>query len=613
MGYGRDISRYTERKRIVKDKNLGPLVSTDMTRCIHCTRCVRFGEEVQGIQELGTTGRGENMRIGTYIEHSVDHELSGNIIDLCPVGALNNKPYRYSARSWEMVQQPLVGGHDCVGSNLFAHTLRGTIKRIVPRPNEAINETWISDRDRFSYEGIYSEARLQVPRVRDDSGWRDASWEEALKAAADALGETGEGRTGILASPSATLEEGYLLGRIAEHIGTANIDYRLRRRDVRDQGADPVYPFLGMPLAELDRLDAALLVGSNVRKEAPIVAHRLRKSAVSGGRVSVVSHRELELYFPVVAQATDGLVRDLSAVARALSDASGRALPAAVESLADGAQVTDAHRAIAASLTAGERKLILLGNVAGAHEAFTELRTIAAAVAALCGATLGYLSDGANAAGLSLAGVTPHRTLKGVPREEAGLAAGEMLDAGLDSYVLLNVDPEADLAAFGAAAATGLGSAKHVIAITPFMTDSIAATATIALPAGSFAETAGTFVNVEGRWQRWQGVATPVGESRPAWKVLRVLGNLLEVPGFDFVDADQLHAAVRDAIGDVGADNAYGGVPATRSVNGADSPERALDVPIYHVDAIVRHARALQLTADGRAAAGWPASGGGAA
>jgi NADH-quinone oxidoreductase subunit G len=235
MGYGRDVSRYNDGKRVVKDKDIGPLVSTDMTRCIHCTRCVRFGEEVTGRPQLGTTERGENMKIGTYIEQSVDHEMSANIIDLCPVGALNNKPYRYSARAWEMVQRATVSPHDCVGSNMYAHVLRGTVKRIVPRENESINETWLADRDRYSYEGIYSSDRLQSPMIKEGGEWREIDWEEALNTAAERLKEADADKVGMLSSPSATVEEGHLLSRLAKHLGTKNIDHRIERRDFSDE------------------------------------------------------------------------------------------------------------------------------------------------------------------------------------------------------------------------------------------------------------------------------------------------------------------------------------------------------------------------------------------
>ncbi len=299
MGYGRDVSRYQDGKRVVKDKDIGPLVSTDMTRCIHCTRCIRFGDEVTGMPQLGAIGRTEDMLISTYVEMSIDHELSANIIDLCPVGALNNKPYRYSARAWEMSQHEAVAPHDCVGSNMYAHVLRGTVKRIVPRANECINETWLSDRDRFSYEGIYSSDRLQRPKIRENGKWHEIDWEDALERAADALRGASADKIGILASPSATLEEAHLLVRLAGHLKTANIDHRLGRRDFSDQDNDPVYPWLGCDIADIEKQGTIFVAGSNIRREAPILAHRLRKASLVGSKISFASSARHEYFFDI--------------------------------------------------------------------------------------------------------------------------------------------------------------------------------------------------------------------------------------------------------------------------------------------------------------------------
>ncbi|MEO0575192.1 MAG: NADH-quinone oxidoreductase subunit NuoG [Pseudomonadota bacterium] len=596
MGYGRDISRYTEQKRIVKDKNIGPLVSTDMTRCIHCTRCVRFGKEIQGIQELGTTGRGEQMQIGTYIEKNVDHELSGNIIDLCPVGALNNKPYRYSARSWEMTQQPMVGAHDCVGSNVFAHTLRGTIKRIVPRPNDAINETWISDRDRFSYEGIYSEDRLQSPRIRVDGEWQDTDWQTALERCATLLKDAGE-NSGFLASPSSTLEEGWLLQRLATSLGSNNIDHRLKRRDVNDQDNDPAYPFLGMPIAQLDTLDSALVIGSRLRHEAPIIAHRLRAAVVNNGaRVATLDDIESDYFFDRETVLTGSLVAELAAIVTAAASLTNSTLDGKAMAALPVADVTDAHNTIAGALQSGERSMILIGVAAQTHKALSELRWLAQQLAAMTGARLGFLSEGANSAGLSLAGVLPHRTAAGAARETSGMSAVDMLATPPQVVVTWHLEPDADFA--DASSAKALSSAT-LIACTPYFSDAIASTADVVLPIGTAAETAGTFVNVEGLAQTWQGVATPVGAARPGWKVLRVLGNLLDVSGFDYTDAAALAADALAAIDLATPDNRSGSAYTPRSVNGEDGPNALVRTAIYEGDATVRRARALQLTRDG--------------
>ncbi|NOR36396.1 MAG: NADH-quinone oxidoreductase subunit NuoG [Woeseiaceae bacterium] len=560
MGYGRDVSRYNDGKRVVKDKDIGPLVSTDMTRCIHCTRCVRFGEEVTGRPQLGTTGRGENMTIGTYIEQSVDHELSANIIDLCPVGALNNKPYRYSARAWEMEQRATVSPHDCVGSNMYAHVLRGTVKRIVPRENESINETWLADRDRFSYEAIYSSDRLQSPIVKESGEWRELDWEEALTITAQRLSDAESEKVGVLASPSSTVEEGHLLARIVEHLGTSNIDHRVERRDFSDQDNDPTFPWLGCDIADIENHDAIFVIGSNLRQEAPIIAHRVRKAAEAGASVSFASSEKHEYFFDVDTYLSDtGLAELLS-----------------------GAGVKD----VAASLNKADNPLVLLGNVAGRHEAFATVRALAADIAEAAGAKLGTLSPGANSAGLSLAGV--------LPDVKSGLHAGTMLDESLDAVVLLNIEPDADI--FSLKDAVGrLGKQEFVVALTAFDSPSLRDAADLLLPVGTFAETSGTYVNVAGTWQSFAGVANPVGQSRPAWKVLRVLGNLIEAPDFDYVTSEDVRDELTGKLGDV-EPSSYSGKTRPAKLNGEDAPEAEIDVPIYSVDSLVRRATALQLT-----------------
>ena len=599
MGYGRDISRYNDRKRVVKDKDIGPLVSTDMTRCIHCTRCVRFGEEVQGNPQLGTVGRGESMKISTYVEQNVDHELSANIIDLCPVGALNNKPYRYSARAWEMEQYPTISPHDCVGSNLFAHVLRGTVKRIVPRDNESINETWISDRDRYSYEAIYSADRLKTPRQKINGRWQEIDWADALALAAEALTNAGGDKTGIIASPAATVEESHLLALLAEHLGTANIDHRISRRDVSDQDADPVYDGLGCGIDEIEKQGAILVAGSNVRNEAPIIAHRLRKAAVAGAKVSFANSREYEYFFDVADYNSGrGLVSLLAGIVVAASD--GKA-PAAVADICKGISPSDADRRIAASLKAADKSLVLLGNIARRHAAYSAVRALAAAITELTGAALGSITEGPNSAGASLAGVLPHRTAGGKPRASKGLGVAEMLNAELDAVVLVNVEPTADILAT-TDVVEKLGRQDFVIALTPFVSDDLLEAADLLLPIGTFAETSGSYVNVAGTWQSFSGVANPVGEARPCWKVLRVLGNLTNADGFDFVDSEAVLADFRQAIGNADAGTYQAGGKAVQP-NGADAANREIDTPLYSVDSLVRRARALQQTLSAKRAA----------
>ncbi len=597
MGYGRDVSRYNDGKRVVKDKDIGPLVSTDMTRCIHCTRCVRFGEEVSGMPQLGTTDRGENMKIGTYIEQSVDHELSANIIDLCPVGALNNKPYRYSARAWEMTQRATVSPHDCVGSNLYAHVLRGTVKRIVPRDNESINETWISDRDRFSYEAIYSDQRLTMPRVKESGSWRELDWEEALNQAADVLRDAGAD-SGFLVSPSATAEEGHLVARIADHLGTNNLDHRVTRRDFSDQDNDPLFPWLGCEIEDIEKQDAVFVIGSNIRREAPILAHRIRKAALAGAQVSLASSSEHEYFFDVANSLSgSGLVEMLAGVAVA-AGAGGDA----IAKLVSGVSASETQRSIAASLKSADDALILIGNIANRHGAYSAVRALAAAIADASGAKLGNTSEGSNSAGLSLAGVLPHRAREGAARAETGRNAAEMLNDGLDAIVLVNVEPDADLKSTSDAVAK-LAKQAFVIALTPFVSEALEEAADLLLPIGTFAETSGTYVNVAGTWQSFGGVATPVGEARPGWKVLRVLGNLIQEADFDYVTSEDVRDELVAALGDVEPDNAYSGSGSIARPNGADAPAEEIDTALYSVDGMVRRARALQLTAEARRAA----------
>lgn len=586
VGYGRDVSRYQDGKRVVKDKDIGPLVSTDMTRCIHCTRCVRFGDEVTGMQQLGTTERGEDMKIGTFVEQSIDHEMSANIIDLCPVGALNNKPYRYSARAWEMIQHETVSPHDCVGSNMYAHVLRGTIKRIVPRNNESINETWLSDRDRFSYEGIYSAERLQRPQIRENGEWRELDWEDALGKAAEVLAAARAERIGILASPSSTVEEAHLLARLAAHLDTANIDHRVRRRDFSDQDNDPIYPWLGCDIAALEEQDSILVIGSNVRHEAPILAHRLRKASLRGAKISFADSSRYEYFFDVDSYVDGaGLVELLAGIAVATG---GNKLPASIAELCKGVKPGDEQKKAAAALADADNALVILGNIATQHGAYSALRDLAIYVAAQTGAKLGFLSEGANAAGSHLAGVLPHREQGGKARAVTGLAAAEMLENKLDALVLLNLEPGVDL--------PSIGKPNFVIALTPFDSASLRESADLLLPVGTFAESSGTYVNVAGTWQSFAGVASPVGEARPTWKVLRVLGNLLDANGFDYVTSEEIRDEIAEELGNIVPNNQIQSSKKHALPNVADASDAETDIPLYAVDGLVRRAAALQMT-----------------
>jgi NADH-quinone oxidoreductase subunit G len=595
LGFGRDISRFSEGKRVVKDKNLGSLVSTDMTRCIHCTRCVRFGAEIQGYPQMGATGRGENMEIGTYIEHSVDHELSANIIDLCPVGALNNKPFRYHARAWEMTQSALVSPHDAFGTNLYAHVLRGKLMRMVPRENEDINETWIADRDRFGFEGMYAADRVSQPMLRIDGNLQPVDWEVALNAAAEGLqhvAAVSEAATGYLAAPMATLEELFLLAQIARGLGCSNIDHRLRQLDFRGQENEAAYPHLGLKIAQVEHLEGILIVGSDLRHEMPMLAHRVRKAAIKvGAQVAFLNPRRFDYMFPVAGYVTEtDMVQELEALVHAAAGATAKPVPAGVAE----AKPTDAHRSLVAALCHGSRRAVILGTLAQRHPAYSQLKALSAALAELCGASVGCITEGPNAAGAYLAGAVPHRESGGAPLEAAGLSARQMLDSPLKAYVLLGgIDPANDLAIDPWA----LASADLVVAVTSHLPESLRGVVHVVLPIGTFAETSGTYVNMEGRWQSWPGAAKLTGESRPGWKVLRVLANLLNLRGMDYDSSDEIRDALKTLCGArlEAAAAVPGAVP-----NGEVPKGSWVEIPPYQSDVLVRGSEPLQKTKDGR-------------
>jgi NADH-quinone oxidoreductase subunit G len=603
VGFGRDISRYNEGKRSVADESLGSLIATDMTRCIQCTRCVRFTDEIAGIQELGMIGRGEHMEVRSYIESTVNHELSGNVIDLCPVGALVSKPFRFTARAWEMSAVPLVSPHDAVGSNLFGHVLRGKLMRVVPRENEAINEIWIADRDRFSYEGVYSPDRLRTPLVRRGTEWVESEWEPALMQVAEGLKDRGAS-LGVLAHPSSTTEELYLAARLARALGSNNIDHRLRQRDVRDQVADPAFPTLGMRIAEVDSLNALLVIGANLRREAPILAHRVRKAALRGAKVAMLNPARFPYLFPLAGYllcAPGAMVAELAGLLGTAAAATGQTIPAHLVDVVQATPITDAHRTAVEALLSGPRRAVWLGALAARHPAFADLRALGAALAEMCRASFGRIAEGANAAGAYLAGAVPHRKAGGKGVTAAGLAVREMFAKPLRAYVLFGgmepgidtLDPEAQRA---------LAQAELVVAITPFASEEVKRSAHLILPMGTFAETSGTYVNCEGIWQSQGGAATPWGAARPGWKVLRVLGNLLNLPRFEYQSSEEVLAEVRELCAGV-APGAYDGthvvLPPAEGPR-TTPPATVTDVPMYQVDALVRRAPSLQRTRDGR-------------
>jgi len=604
VGFGGDVARYSEQKRVIPEKDIGPLVATEMTRCIHCTRCVRFGEEIAGVREMGAVGRGDTTLITTYVEKSLSSELSGNIIDLCPVGALTAKPSRYSARPWELRQYATVAPHDGAGSNLYVHTRRNEVIRAVPCDNEAINETWISDRDRYSYQAINSSERLLKPMVREQGEWRECDWEIALERAAKRLksicDSDGGEQIATLISPTATLEEFYLASQLTRGLGSNNIDHRLRQSDFSDQAAAPIQPWLGQSIAELEQLDAALLIGSNIRKEQPILSHRLRKAVVKGCLLSAINSVDFDFNFPLAAkQIVDpaSMVTAVAAVAKALLELVGGSAPQPVANIIAQAESDEAAKAIAEQLKSAERATVLLGNLANNHPELATLRALAALICEQSGAQLGYLPEAGNSVGGWLAGAVPHRGAGGNAIENAGLDARALIESPRKGYLLFNVEPGYDCAN-AAAANAAFSKADTVVVATPYVSDELKAVADVLLPIATFAETSGTYVNAEGCWQSFEGVAAPKGEARPGWKVLRVIANLAGLDGFDYLSSSEVCEAVGGEVDGVKPDNTLTQPSLSAAAFVGAGLVRIGEVPIYAVDSTVRRAEALQQTAD---------------
>lgn len=599
VGYGKSESRYKEEKRVVFHKNVGPLISMEeMTRCIHCTRCVRFGQEVAGVMELGMLNRGEHSEITTFVGQTVDSELSGNMIDLCPVGALTSKPFRYSARTWELARRKSVSPHDGLGANVIVQTKNQRVMRVLPLENEAINECWLSDKDRFAYEGVNSDDRLTQPMLKQGGQWKAVDWTTALEYVANGLNEIkrdhGAEQIGALASPHSTLEELFLLQKLVRGIGSDNVDFRLRQSDfsAKPTGA----PWLGMPIADVSLLQRALVVGGFLRKDHPLLAARLRQAGKKGAQLNVLGAGGEDLLMPAtqLLGAPSQWLSLLSEVAVAVAVASNAARPAGT----DGIEAGDIAKRIAASLSSGERKAVFLGNAAVAHPQFSKLHALAQWVAQQTGATLGFLTEAANTVGGYIAGALPQGN---------GLDAASMLAQPRRAYVLLGAEPEFDTAN-PLQARAALDQADTVVVLAPFASRAALEYADVLLPTAPFTETSGTFVNCEGLPQSFSGVVRSLGDSRPAWKVLRVLGNLLNVGGFDYDTSE----VVRDeALAKPVAERLSNTTTAQTTAPAAVAAgiERLADVPIYHADPIVRRAGSLQLTAAARAAvrAGLPA------
>lgn len=587
VGYGGTSSRYEEEKRVVAHKEVGPLISMEeMSRCIHCTRCVRFGQEVAGVMELGMVNRGEHSEITTVLGDTVDSELSGNMIDLCPVGALTSKPFRYSARTWELSRRKSVSPHDSTGANLIVQVKNHKVMRVVPFENEAINECWIADRDRFSYEALNSDERLTQPMIKQGGEWKAVDWQTALEYVANGLKQIkeqhGASSIGALVSPHSTLEELFLAGQLLRGIGSDNIDWRLRNAQFNvDEGVR----WLGTSVASLSELQAALVVGSNLRKDHPLFAQRIRQAAKKGAQVFALNSKVYDWAMPVATSvvAAQDWAQALADVAAAVAAANGVQAPLAGQANAEA-------QAIAQALMAGERKAVLLGNAAAHHAQAAELLALANWIAEQTGATVGYLTEAANTVGAQWVKAQP---------QTGGFNAAQMIAGGLKAAILLNNEPAFDTAA-GQEALQGLNKSEMVVTLSPFKANM--EISDVLLPIAPFTETSGTFVNAEGRVQSFHAVVKPLAETRPAWKVLRVLANLLGVQGVDYESSqDVLTTAIGTGTNEVPANVLSNATKVAAQITGEAVAEPAV-ASIYQLDSIVRRATSLQLTADAREA-----------
>ena len=609
VGYGGSNSRYEEDKRVVDHKDLGPLISAqEMTRCIHCTRCVRFGEEIGGVKELGMIGRGEHAEIIGFVGKSVDSELSGNMIDVCPVGALTSKPFRYAARTWELSRYQSVSPHDGLGANLTVQVKQNKVLRVVPHENEELNECWLADRDRFSYEGLNSPERLTQPMIKEAGAWREVDWQTALEFTARHIqrikDQYSADSIGALAAPHQTLEELFLLQKLLRGLGSNNIDHRLRQSDFSLDGKIGS-PWLGMKVAELSRLKCALIVGSTLRKEHPLISQRLRLAVKKGLALNVIHAADDDLLMAVANNAIvtpSAMLATLAQVLKAALERNPGEVPASLQSVLAAIQVSGPARKIAQSLIDKGDGAILLGNFAQHHPAYAGLYTVAQTLARVVNARFGVLGEAANSVGASLAGAVPYAGALGAT-SQLGLNAAQMLAAPRKAYVLLGAEPELDCHQ-PVTAMNAMGAAEFVVALTSYH-HRASEYAHVMLPIAPFTETAGAFINMEGRVQSFSGVVKPLGESRPAWKVLRVMANLLGLPGFEFDSIDAVRNAISVDLAD--AVSVFLNKCATQATINVTLPqpvdglERVGEVPIYQLDAVVRRAESLHQTRDAAA------------
>ena len=594
MGYGNDASRYDGPKRSIYNEDIGPLIETEMTRCIYCTRCVRFGVEVAGMRELGVTSRGGHSEVGTYIKHFLKSELSGNIIDLCPVGALTAKPSRYSGRSWEMQEHKSIAPHDCVGSNIYIHTRLNKVDaaarevmRIVPRENEALNEVWISDRDRFSYEALSHEQRITKPRAKKKGHWVDQNWREILLEIADktlaVAHDQSPDQIAALASPNCTTEELYLLQKLMRELGSHNVDHRLRELDFSDQESMPEFLGLGMQLNEIESLDALLLVGSNVRFEQPIISQRIYKACHYDTNAMAVNPVDYPFLFPLKHKMiSNNIVRDLYEISQA------------IDGVTEG--VGKSALAIAEQLQSAKKSAIYLGAYAIQHPESAKIRELARYVSQKTGASIGFLTTGANSAGAWLAGAVPHRKAGFEVSEIVGRNAKQMLtEKEARIYFLLNFQPEFDTA-YSAEALKTLKKSGMVVCLTPFISRAMEEYADYILPIAPFSETDGSFVNVEGKLQSFRSATLPKGDAKPAWKVLRVFANFMQLDNFEYDTAHQIRHELQQHLENAKARPVVPAKKVDCGVNETQGLQRVSEWPIYSNDMLVRRAHALQKT-----------------
>lgn len=607
MGYGSDSSPYKEPKRSVHDQDLGPLISTEMTRCILCTRCVRFGQEIAGVPELGLLGRGELTEVSTYIQKSLTSELSGNIIDLCPVGALTSKPYRFKARAWELQQKPSIAPHDCLGSHVYVHSRGNKVMRVVPKDCEFLNETWLSDRDRFSYLGLESE-RLLTPMIKIENEWESCDWVSALQVTAKSmyplLKETPE-QVGSLISPSSSIEEAFLLSKIMHTMGSHHIDHRLHQCDFSDDPYTLLYPSSDILVPDIEKQDCILLLGSNLQREQPLIAHRVRKATLNNeAKVSAINPMAYLYYFNVPFQVVChpyDWVDTLCALVKACHLDVSDLLPDLVQKI-NAATINDQIQAMADEFIKSSSRLIILGSALLNHPQASTLRTLAKVLTLKTASKLLTLTTGANSAGAWVAGCIPHRKAAGQIIDKQGLNAKQIIENKLKSYVLYNIDPEKDCAN-PAALTQSLKNAELVVAFTPYKTNYLLEHADVLLPIVPFTEMSGTFVNVEGRWQFFESCVSPLGESRPGWKVLRVLANMMNLSDFEYTSTQEIVREVKELLDKTPFKqelssqplNFDQGLDATRTT-ALKKPEltRIASWPLYQIDNLVRRSESLQ-------------------